>query len=373
MTTLDVDSDPLIERAKRYGTGAPMLIIDTAVLRRTAETFASYSPTLSTYYAIKANADPGVLRVMDEVGIGFEIASEGELRMVQRLGISPERIITSNPIKPTSFIETCYHLGITRFVADCIEEVDKLAVYAPGCEIMMRLAVDNTAASWPLSEKFAANPVETVRIATHAKRLGIKPVGIVFHVGSQSTNPTAWVTALHDASNVWNELKDQGIYLNTLNVGGGFPATHDGLVPDHRRSLDSIVEATALFPEARTVQVEPGRGMVGDAGVLVSRVIGKATRTNAHWLYLDAGVFHGLMESVGGINYRYTSLDTQGPNVPWTVAGPSCDSMDVIAKNIQLPDDVEVGGRIAISPAGAYTTVYACDFNGLSQPSVLCI
>jgi ornithine decarboxylase len=113
--------------------------------------------------------------------------------------------------------------------------------------------------------------------------------------------------------------------------------------------------------------------MVGDAGVLVSKVIGKANRTNAHWLYLDAGVFHGLMESVGGINYRYACLDTEGPNVPWTLAGPSCDSMDVIAKNILLPDDVEVGDRIAIAPAGAYTTVYACDFNGLSQPSVLCI
>jgi ornithine decarboxylase len=373
MTTLDVDVDPLIERAKRFGTDSPMLIIDTAILRRTAEVFASYSPTLSTYYAIKANADPGVLRVMDEVGVGFEIASEGELHMVLRQGISPERIITSNPIKPVSFVETCYKLGITRFVADCTEEVDKLAVHAPGCEIMMRLAVDNTGASWPLSEKFAASPYETIQVATHAKRLGINPVGIVFHVGSQSTNPDSWTTALRDTANVWNELKNQGIYLNILNVGGGFPATHDGLVPDHKRSLDSIVEATAAFTEARTIQVEPGRGMVGDAGVLVSRVIGKANRTNAHWLYLDAGVFHGLMESVGGINYRYACLDTEGPNVPWTLAGPSCDSMDVIAKNIQLPEDVEVGDRIAIAPAGAYTTVYACDFNGLSQPSVLCI
>ena len=371
MTTLDLDVD-LIELARRIGTGTPMLIMDTAILRRTASTFTSYSPTLTTYYAIKANSDPGVLRVMDQEGVGFEIASQGELAMVRALGISPERIITSNPIKPPAFIEECRALGITRFVADCTEELDKLAVHAPGSEVMLRLAVDNTAASWPLSEKFAASSVETIELASYAVRLGLNPIGIVFHVGSQSTTTDAWVTALESAYHVWQEVKNRGIHFHTLNVGGGFPATHDNLIPDHRAALDLIVAETARFTDAMTIEVEPGRGMVGDAGVLVTRVVGKATRTNSHWMYLDTGVFHGLMESIGGINYRYTSLDTDGTETAWTLAGPSCDSMDVIAKNIALPN-VAIGDRIAISPAGAYTTVYAVAFNGLPVPTVLCV
>jgi ornithine decarboxylase len=371
MTTVRVD-DNLIQAAIAHSAGTPVLIMDTATLKATAAVFAAYAPALATYYAVKANADPAVLRVLAAEGIGFEVASEAELRILVSLGITSDRIITSNPIKSPSFIDALRGIGLDRFVVDSIDEIDKLATRAPGCRVLLRLAVDNTGSTWPLDEKFAATAVETIELALHAVQAGLQPVGLTFHVGSQCTNPYAWATALRDAKAVWDEVKTHGITFDTLNVGGGFPAAHDDVQPDHVQSLDSIVESVAAFPEATVVEVEPGRGLVGDAGVLVSRVVGKATRSGTRWLYLDVGVFNGLMEAVGGIEYQYVSLDTQGPEQSWTVAGPSCDSMDIVAREIRLPE-LAVDDRVAITPAGAYTVVYASSFNGLTHPPVLCV
>jgi ornithine decarboxylase len=254
-----------------------------------------------------------------------------------------------------------------------MDEVDKLAVRAPGCRVLLRLAVDNTGSTWPLHEKFAATAIETVQLALHVIDVGLRPVGITFHVGSQSTNPYAWNTALRDAKSVWDEVKAHGIYFDTLNLGGGFPAAHDNLRPDYGCSLDAIMGSIADFPDATTVEVEPGRGLVGDAGVLVTRIVGMATRSGARWVYLDLGVYNGLMETTGGIEYDYHSLDREGIEQLWTVAGPSCDSTDIMARDVRLPAVLAVDDRIAISPAGAYTTVYASSFNGLPHPRIICI
>jgi ornithine decarboxylase len=371
MTTLRVD-DNLIKLAIEHSANTPVLVMDTATLKRTAQTFVSYAPAIATYYAVKANADSQVLLTLAAEGIGFEVASQAELELLLSLGIASDRIITSNPIKAPAFIGAAHATGVDRFVVDSIDEIDKLATRAPGCQLLLRLAVDNTGSTWPLDEKFAATAIETVELALHAVEAGLRPVGLTFHVGSQCTNSYAWATALRDAKAVWDEVKTHGINFDTLNVGGGFPAAHDDVHPDHVQSLDSIVASVADFPDATTIEVEPGRGLVGDAGVLVSRVVGKANRSGTRWLYLDVGVFNGLMEAVGGIEYQYTSLDRKGTEHSWTVAGPSCDSMDIVAREIRLPD-LAVDDRVAISPAGAYTTVYASSFNGLAQPRILCI
>ena len=371
MTTLRGD-DNLIQIASGHSANTPVLVIDTVTLKHTAATFASYAPSIATYYAVKANADPEILRVLADEGIGFEAASEAELATLLSLGVASERIITSNPIKAPAFIDAMHALGVDRFVADSTDEIDKLATRAPGCKVLLRLAVDNTGSTWPLDEKFAATATETVELTLHAIDAGLQPVGLTFHVGSQCTNLYAWATALRDTKAVWDECKKHGVHFDTLNVGGGFPAAHADVRPDHAQSLDSIVVSLVDFPDATTVEVEPGRGLVGDAGVLVSRVVGKANRSGTRWLYLDVGVFNGLMEAVGGIEYQYISLDREGPEYAWIVAGPSCDSMDIVANEVRLPD-LAVDDRVAISPAGAYTAVYASSFNGLAQPRILCI
>jgi ornithine decarboxylase len=307
------------------------------------------------------------------VGVGFEIASVPELDAVLTHGVLRDRIITSNPIKPPAFIEAVHQIGVHRFVADSTTEIEKLARYAPGCEVLFRLAVDNSGSAWPLDEKFAATAREIIDLMLLASNAGLKPTGLTFHVGSQTTDPDAWTNALREAAVVWEAAAANGYSFDTLNVGGGFPATHNAIDPDPRPALESILAATVGYPEGTKLEVEPGRGMVADAGVLVTQVIGKATRSGTNWLYLDVGVFNGLMESVGGIDYRFTSLaDVSGGDLQWTVAGPSCDSFDVVAKGVALPN-LAVGDRVAIQPAGAYTTVYASSFNGLAQPTVICV
>jgi ornithine decarboxylase len=362
-----------IQLAARLAATTPVLVMDTAALRERAATYIAYAPTLATFYAVKANDDPEVLRTLAEVGIGFEIASVPELDAVLAHGVSPQRIITSNPIKPPAFIEAVHQVGVHRFVVDSATEIEKLARYAPGCEVLLRLAVDNSGSAWPLDEKFAATAAEIVNLTLLASRAGLRPAGLTFHVGSQATDPDAWTNALRETVVVWEAAAASGFAFDTLNVGGGFPATHSAVDPDPRAALESILTAAAGFSSVTKLEVEPGRGMVADAGVLVTQVIGKASRSGTNWLYLDVGVFNGLMESVGGIDYRFTSLaDSAGPELQWTVAGPSCDSMDVVAKQVALPD-LAVGDRVAIQPAGAYTTVYASAFNGLRQPPVICV
>lgn len=372
MTTVRAE-EALIQLAQDHIADTPALIIDTATLKRTIATFASYAPAIMTYYAVKANAGLEILQIVADDGLGFEVASEAELAALLSMGVASDRIITSNPIKAPAFIDAMLDAGADRFVVDSIDEIDKLAARAPGCRVLLRLAVDNTGSTWPLHEKFAATAIETVQMALHAVDVGLQPVGITFHVGSQSTNPYAWNTALRDAKAVWDEVKTHGIYFDTLNLGGGFPAAHDNLRPDHGFSLDAIVDSIADFPDATTVEVEPGRGLVGDAGVLVTRIVGMATRSGARWVYLDVGVYNGLMETTGGIEYEYHSLDREGLDQSWTVAGPSCDSTDIMARDVRLPATLAVDDRIAISPAGAYTTVYASAFNGLPHPRVICI
>jgi ornithine decarboxylase len=352
-----------VQLAARVAATTPVLVMDTAALRERAATYMAYAPTLATFYAVKANDDPEVLRLLAEVGIGFEIASVPELDAVLAHGVLPNRIITSNPIKPPAFIEAVHQVGINRFVVDSSTEIEKLARYAPGCEVLLRLAVDNSGSAWPLDEKFAATAAEIVDLTLLASRAGLHPAGLTFHVGSQATDPDAWTNALREAVVVWDAAAVSGFAFDTLNVGGGFPATHSAVDPDPRAALESILTATVGFSSVTKLEVEPGRGMVADAGVLVTQVIGKASRSGMSW----------LMESVGGIDYRFTSLaDGTGPDLQWTVAGPSCDSMDVIAKQVALPD-LAVGDRVAIQPAGAYTTVYASAFNGLPQPPVICV
>jgi ornithine decarboxylase len=320
---------------------------------------------------MKANPDLAVVETIAASSLGFEVSSEDELALLTGLGVSPNRIISSNPIKTPGFIEAMHALGRREFVFDSTTEAEKLARLAPGSDAVIRLTVDNLESSWPLADKFGVGPDDAHDLLLYAAKLGLVPSGITFHVGSQCLGLASWRGALQRAAGVWARLADSGVRLRTLNVGGGFPAQHDEGIPTVPDTFDLIFGLVSdLFPSGVELRAEPGRGLVADAGVLVSSVIGKAVREEASWVYLDVGVFNGLMESIGGINYLFAPLAARGPEQRWTVAGPSCDSFDVIAKDVSLPD-LEVGDRVLIHPAGAYTTAYAAPFNGAVVPPVV--
>ncbi len=350
----------------------PYLLIDKEVVKGNISTIGRNIRNSKVFYAVKANPDMEVLRFLNSLGVGFEIASEGELQILADLGVGPERIITSNPIKTLKFLEKAVPYGINYFAFDSISEVDKLLRYAPGCNVYVRLSVPNEGSEWPLSKKFGVELDEAVELLLYAGRKGLNPVGVTFHVGSQCNNVYNWNTAIGKAKELWEISEQNGMKLSVLNIGGGYPIHYTKNVVDVEtieKKIDRVI--AKKFSKDVEIFIEPGRSVVGDAGVFVSTVIGKAKRGDENWLYIDVGVFNGLMESIGGIKYVYIVGSRNEPE-KWTIAGPSCDSFDVIDREVILPEP-EVGNRILILSSGAYTISYASEFNGFSIPKTILI
>jgi ornithine decarboxylase len=350
----------------------PYLLIDKELVKEKLALIGRNIRNSRVFYAVKANPDIEVLRYVNTFGLGFEIASEGELRMLASLGVEPGRIITSNPVKTFKFLEEAVDYGVTYYAYDSEAEVEKLARYAPGSNVYTRLTVPNEGSEWPLSKKFGVELEDAARLLLLAKEAGLNPVGITFHVGSQCNNVYNWNSALDKASELWDLAAGNGIKLTILNIGGGYPIRYKKKVADINTIEAKINKSLRQnFSDEVQVFIEPGRAVVGDAGVFVATVIGKAARGDENWLYIDVGVFNGLMESVGGIKYNYIVGSREEP-VKWTIAGPSCDSFDVIDRDVMLPEP-EVGNRILIPSSGAYTISYASEFNGFSIPKTILI
>lgn len=350
----------------------PYLLIDRELVKEKVSIIGSNIKNSKVFYAVKANPDIEVLKLMNSLGTGFEIASEGELQMLASIGVEPERIITSNPVKTFKFLEQAVAYGISYYAYDSKTEVEKLAKYAPGCNVYVRLSVPNEGSEWPLSKKFGVELDEAAELLFYARDKGLVPVGITFHVGSQCNNVYNWNAAVDKARDLWEAAEQNNIKLRMLNMGGGYPIRYTKNVI----SIETIEKKVnkvlfKKFPNDIDIFIEPGRAVVGDAGIFVSTVIGKAERGDENWLYIDVGVFNGLMESIGGIKYAYV-VGSRSEKKKWTLAGPSCDSFDVIDRDVELPEP-ETGNRLLILSSGAYTISYASEFNGFSIPKTILI
>lgn len=350
----------------------PFLLMDKARIKSRVRSIGKKIKNSKVFYAVKANSNIEVLRLVNKMGLGFEIASEGELALLVSLGVEPDRIITSNPIKSFRFLRAAAEYGLSYFAFDSRDEVLKIRDYLPGSNVYVRLAVPNEGSEWPLSKKFGVELDEAEELLVYAKKKGLNPVGLTFHVGSQCTNIYNWNSALDKAKILWDRAEKAGIKLSVLNIGGGYPIRYTKNVVDIQsidRNINSLI--SEKFPRKTRVFIEPGRAVVGDAGIFVSRVTGKAVRDGEDWMYIEVGVFNGLMESIGGIRYRYI-VEGVKSSKKWTLAGPSCDSMDVIDKGVELPEP-DIGSLILILSSGAYTMSYASEFNGFAIPKTFLI
>ena len=367
-----ISSRPKIREALNK-VETPAILMDLEGIKARYVQIRYHLPEVNVYYAVKANDHIDVLRALAEVGSGFEVASSGELEKVLSLKVPPERVISSNPVKPEEFIDFAYRSGVNRFAVDSFTEVEKIARVAPRSRVYVRVTVPNEGSDWPLSRKFGVDPETALDILEFAKEKGLVPVGITFHVGSQCNNLRNWFIAIRDSSYLWERARSRGLRLMVLNMGGGIPVRYlyESLrVEDVAYYVKGLLRKYFSVPPYE-LQIEPGRGIVGDQGVLVTKVIGKAKRGEENWVYLDTGVFNGLAETLGGIRYPMF-LEREGDLKEWVVGGVSCDSLDVIARNIYLPEP-EVGDRVYILSAGAYTSVYASEFNGFPKPKVICL
>ncbi len=355
----------------------PALIINLDTIAQTYNRFCDLMPQATVFYAMKANAHPQVLRVIADCGGGLEIASSPELDLALDAGVPADRIICSNPIKSPEFIRRMQDMGVYAMVVDSTYEVEKVAYYAPGSRVYVRLAVDNTGSVLPLAGKFGVDSNQALELFDMAADMGLQPIGLSFHVGSQCLSPNNWVNAIRACGQIWEAAIQRGHQFHFLNLGGGFPAGHyhTPTIPTLETIASLINHAIANYmPETPAIiALEPGRGMVGEAGRLVASVMGKAHRGQHTWLYLDAGVFNGLMETFEGFPPVVSLADGQlnvNHSHHYTLAGPSCDSCDVIAQDITLPA-VNIGDRLAFYDAGAYTNEYASNFNGFNIPQMI--
>lgn len=366
----DALSTALADRSKP----TPRLVLDLDVVAGQYRDFVAALPDVEVFYAVKANPHPEVLRVLAELGSNFDVASTGEIELCASLGIPADRLSYGNTIKTTAAIARAHAAGVGMFAFDAVEELDKIGAVAPGAVAFCRLTTDSVGSDWPLSRKFGTDPTSAVELLTEAAARGLS-TGISFHVGSQQRDVEGWARALTTATGVIEALERRGIRLGLLNLGGGFPAHYTDPIP----AIGSIAEVIRrhLAPLAGRVDrviAEPGRSMVADAGVLATSVVTATEREiGTRWLYVDAGVYGGLAETLGeAIRYRIITTRDGDPAGTVVIAGPSCDSTDVMYEKsaYQLPVTLTEGDQLHLLAAGAYTTSYASTgFNGFAPPT----
>jgi ornithine decarboxylase len=363
------------EFLRRRDDDGPCLVVDLEVVRDNYRAFAGALPDTRVYYAVKANPSPEVLTLLAGLGSSFDTASVAEIEMVLAAGATPDRISYGNTIKKERDIARAFALGVRLFAVDSKEEVEKIARAAPGARVFCRFLFDCVGAEWPLSRKFGCDPAMAVEVLEHAHRHGLEAHGVSFHVGSQQRRTQAWDQALKSAAAIFRACAERGIQLAMVNLGGGFPTKYLKEVPSVKAYGNSIFRALRrhfgnAIPE--TI-IEPGRGMVGNAGIIEAEVVlvsKKSTDDSVRWVYLDIGKFGGLAETMDeSIRYPIRTRHDGSEAGPCVVAGPTCDSMDVLYEKTpyDLPVSLEIGDKVLIEGAGAYTATYASvGFNGFA-------
>ncbi|MEO7320684.1 MAG: type III PLP-dependent enzyme [Nitrosospira sp.] len=359
-----------VQAALKEGYTKPFLLVDSNLIRNKARRFKATMPLVHPHYAVKANPDPRVLRTMIEEGVGFEIASISELDLLLSLGVPAAEVYYSNPMKARAYLEYAASKGVEWYVLDSIEELRKIVSVKPDAKMYLRIDTPNIGSDWPLAGKFGTHASEIQAIINEATKLKADLAGVTFHVGSQCRNPQNWRVGIERAKKVFADMRRVGLTPRLLNIGGGYPVRHVKPIPSIEVIGEVINTAIADLPKDIRIMAEPGRYLVSDTAYFVCRVVGTATRNGKRWMYWDAGMFGGVIEVTEGLRYEILS-DRTGHSIPWSIAGPTCDSVDILMHDEMLPADIEEGDFIYLPNAGAYTTAYASNFNGFPLPDVV--
>lgn len=364
------------DRIKEFATTkeTPFVVIDNQIVRNRYNELTQAFPYAQVYYAVKANPDDQIIKLLHQAGSKFDIASIYELDKVLKLNIEPGRCSYGNTIKKRKDIRYFYENGVRLYATDSEADLRNIAHEAPGSRIYVRVLTEGShTADWPLSRKFGCQVEMAIELLALAKKLKLEPYGLSFHVGSQQRDIGAWDAAIGKMKTVFDRVqKEQGITLSMLNLGGGFPANY--LSRTHK--IATYAEEITRFlhedfgNDLPEIILEPGRFLCADAGVLVSEVvlISRKSHTSLHrWIYTDVGKFSGLIETWSEAIKFPIYTDRAGPYEESVIAGPTCDSADILYEDYKygLPLDLEIGDRLYWLSTGAYTTSYsAVEFNG---------
>ncbi|MDX5373605.1 MAG: type III PLP-dependent enzyme [Pseudomonadaceae bacterium] len=352
----------------------PFVVIDLKTISDAYDQLGNCFPFAKIYYAVKANPAIEITELLRDKGSNFDIASIYELDKVMSAGVGPERISYGNTIKKARDIRYFYEKGVRLFATDSEADLRNIAKAAPGSKIYVRILTEgSTSADWPLSRKFGCNPDMALDLLILAKQLGLVPYGISFHVGSQQRDIDVWDAAIAKVKVIFERLKNEdGITLQMINMGGGFPANYIQRTND----LETYAEEITRFlkedfgDELPEIILEPGRSLIANAGILVSEVVLVARKSRTaveRWVYTDVGKFSGLIETMDEAIKFPIWTEKKGEMEEVVIAGPTCDSADIMYENYKygLPLNLSSGDRLYWLSTGAYTTSYsAVEFNG---------
>jgi len=372
----DISGTEHLIRAMLKKHATPFMIIKRGVLEKQYQRFCKCLPEVKPYYAIKANPHSGIIKTFVKLGAGFDVASANEMRQVLKLGASPAKIIFANTIKTPEDIECARRRRVRKLTFDNEPELYKLSKHYPGAHVLVRIKVANEGSQVELSLKFGTDPESAFFLLRKAKALGLKPAGVSFHVGSQSTNVENYLQALEISAGIFEQSKENGMPLKMLDIGGGFPIQHfdneiginfERMASQIRRSI------TTLFDEDVKFIAEPGRFLVGPAGILVTQVIGRAYRNNKNYYYLNDGIYGDFSGMVfDHCRYEFKTF-RRGQKFLSTLAGPTCDSFDTLSSNEEIPE-LYVGDVVYVKNIGAYSSASATPgFNGFPPAKIILV
>ncbi|SFN52354.1 ornithine decarboxylase [Roseovarius lutimaris] len=374
-------SSVIVDYIRRTSFDHPTLVVHRDTVARQYRALKAGLGRADIHYAVKANPTREIIELLIAEGSHFDAASRGEIELCLSLGAHPDHISFGNTVKRASDIAFAHSAGITLFAADSEMELEKIATHAPGAEVYIRLLVGATGADWPLSRKFGCAPEMAGDLMGRARDLGLKPVGLSFHVGSQTRRAEMWRETLDQVAGVWAEARAAGFDLSMVNIGGGFPAFYgEEIEAPQVYAAQVMAMVEPRFPGATRVMAEPGRGMVAEAGMIAAEVLLVSRKSEddiCRWVYLDIGKFSGLAETMDeAIRYQFLTEREHEATGPCILAGPSCDSADVLYEKrpVAMPLGLQSGDRIIIRNCGAYTSSYSSvGFNGFPPLEVVVI
>lgn len=345
--------------------GTPLLVYDAGVVERNYAALSNALPSVKLYYAVKAHPHAHIIRTIDKLDGGFDVASAGETDLLLDLRVFGRRTIHTHPIKKDEEIRTALRYGVTTFVVDSLYELEKLIPYRSRVGVLLRLSFRNRDAVVDLSRKFGCSIDEAPNIIEHARSKGVHVKGVSFHVGSQCIDASKHVESIVACRKLMESMQDaDNAPMNVLDIGGGFPADYDRTGVDIDGFCEPIRRELEKLPADWDVLAEPGRYLVAAAVTSITSVVGKSIRDGVRWYYLDDGVYG----SFSGQIYDHASYPLQvlrdGDTFPSVLAGPTCDSIDVVAEGVLLPE-LEPGDLVIGHEMGAYTAATKTRFNSL--------
>ncbi len=379
MNPYDLPVGRIEDLVEKHGT--PLYIVSREKLLENYNRLDRCLPAVTLFYAVKTNQHEGILEILKNAGAGFDVASRGEIMDAVHVGANPrEDLIFADTVKDPKHIAHAFGIGLDDFTFDNYSEITQIARHAPGANVHVRIMVSNKGSVAHLSDKFGAEINEAVPLLLEARDQGLVPRGVSFHVGSQCLDPQRYVDALDQTRGVFDEAAKHGLDLEMIDIGGGFPVKYEDEKIDIE-GMCAIIDKhyRKLFGTEIKLVAEPGRAIVGDAVILVTKVISESVRKGKNWLYFDDGTYGSFMEVLLYQMRFPLKTNTDGPLRKYVLAGPTCDSIDVFSrdkkgriKEVELPemhlDDLLIAGSMR-----AYTYSESTRFNGFEPPGFVYI